>query len=546
MHKMLGAAVVTTALSATAAAAQVPPVADVLRQNPTINPDRINEEQRQRLLERADPDFAEPRVPTVEAPPPAAATADQQPDVRFTLRQVLFDPSSYLPASELDALAAPLLGREVSLGELQGIVDRINVLYAARGLTTARALLPAQQIDAGIVRIRLIEGRIGAVTVEGASDRSGDYVTRRGAPPAGELASPQNLEQRLRLFNANNDAQLRARLAPGSDLGKTDVALTVAEPKRFSADVFSDNNGFASTGLWEIGAVLRGYRLFSEADRTTAVLVKSRGVFSGNLSLSAPIGDRLRVGASGSYGRTKVLFGPVAELGVTGESYSFGGDLAGLVVIDDRATVTATGSVSTSLSNTRIAGREVIRNELLNLSVGAVGSYAVPGFVANAQVQVTRAQVDERLSRTSARPVLFQSSLFVSKQIVPGVQGRLRGDWQVATTENLPGILQYQIGGSRSARAYSPGAAAGDRGVAASAELAYARQLGQVGMEVFGFVDHAQASIPGARFDAQAVGLGVGVNSVRASVRATIATDFGHSGNLDGSTRAFVISTLRF
>jgi len=533
-------------LAAVPAGAQVAPPAQALQRNPTINPDRINEEQRRRAEARANPELVAPTRPEVEAPPPAAPTAGTAGEVRFVLTGVDFDRSDYLSRTELDALVQPLIGREIAFAELQSVVDRINQLYAARNLTTARAVLPAQQVEGGRVQIRLVEGRIGATTVEGGSARSRRYAQGRGSLEAGTLASPTALEEQLRLFNLNNDAQLRARLQPGADFGRTDVALTVQEPPRFGADLFVDNNGFASTGEAEVGVVLRGYRLLGDADRVSLVGVASRGVRSGNLSLSTPIGDRIRVGASGSYGRTRVIFGPVAELDVRGTSYSFGGDIAALLAIDDRMTVTGTGAVTTSFSRTDIAGQRVIDNEAINAVAGLITSYAVPGFAATLQYNLTLANVDEKLSGTTVTPLLLQGGATFAKALNPQVQARARFEGQLSTTDLLPGIVQYQIGGARASRAFAPGVAAGDHGFSASLELAYGATWDGLAIEPMLFVDHAEVATVGYKARAGSVGAGLTLTySPRIIVRGTVATAFERAGGLAQSTRAFVSTTFR-
>ena len=247
----------------------------------------------------------------------------------------------------------------------------------------------------------------------------------------------------------------------------------------------------------------------------------------------------------GSYGHTKVLFGPIAALGVTGSSVSFGGDIAALLVVNPVATVTATGSVQTSLSRTQIGGESVVENDTLNASLGVVATYSVPGFSAQIQAQLTRADVREKLSGSEVAPILYQGSASIAKALVPRVQARLRGDWQLTTADNLPGVLQYQIGGVRSARAFSPGIAAGDNGFSASAELSYGAFWDGLAIEPYLFVDHAQASIPGQRFASESAGAGLNLtHSPRLTTRATIATDIGRSGGLPSSTRAFVSTTV--
>ena len=513
---------------------------------PGANPDRINEAARRRGEAAAQAPSAAPAAPVIDAPPPPPAAADRGESLRFTLTAVRFDASAYLRQEELDALARPLIGREVTFADLDALVARVNALYAARGLSTARAALPAQSIEGGVVTIRLIEGRIDRVSVTGALGRAAGHLRARAAPPAGTLAAPAALGERLRWFNLNNDTQVRAQLAPGSAFGRTDLTLIATQPARLSADLFADNAGFSSTGEAEAGVVLRAYRLLTGADRLSLVGVASRGVRSATASYGLPLGQRVRASANVSYGHTRVRYGQLADLGVTGESLSIGGDLAALLAAGDRFSLTATGGVVRSRSDTAIAGALVIRNIALNASAGASVVYAAPGLSVTAQGQATLARVDERLSDTRVAPVLFQGSAAVVTALVPRVQLRLHADWQLATRSSLPGLLQYQIGGPRSSRAFSPGAAAGDRGVATSVELGWAALVRPVVVEPFVFVDRAEAALPDVRFLATAAGGGVNIAlatrlSVRASYARSIQTD-----NVPPEDRAFVAANLHF
>jgi hemolysin activation/secretion protein len=458
---------------------------------------------------------------------------------------VTFDPSAYLSRQELDALAAPLIGREVTIDELRDLVARINALYTGKGFATARAALPAQDIAGGIVTIRLIEGRIGQVTTEGGSRRGAAGARTRVGLAGGELADPHMLEQRLRRFNLNNDAQLSARLAPGSTFGATDLVLVVQEPKRISIDAFVDNGGFSSTGNWQQGGVLRLYRLLGSGDRLTGAFVHSKGVNSGNADYSLPIGRTVRLALNGSYGATHIQAGTFADLDVRGTSSSGGASVAALLHVDRRLSITATGSVQQTYSHTAISGERVIDNRAFSGSLGLSMTYIAPGFYTVLQQQIAFSPVDERISQTSRDPFLFRGSALVAKALAPRLQLQLRGDWQLASHDDLPGLLQYQIGGSRSSRAFSSGAAAGDEGLSATAELSYAASFGKVGIQPSLFVDHAQAGSPDAFVSLQSVGAGATVSlGTRLSVRGTYARGIGHRGLPENSNRAFVTANL--
>src|SRR5690606_8441668 len=113
----------------------------------------------------------------------------------------------------------------VSVHRLHELVARINALYRAKGVVTAQAVLPPQDLTDGIVRIRLIEGRVGAIDVRDNRSTDEDYVRARVRQQPGDLVDLAGLERDLQRFNRTNDAQARAELRPGSRVGETDIGI---------------------------------------------------------------------------------------------------------------------------------------------------------------------------------------------------------------------------------------------------------------------------------------------------------------------------------
>ncbi len=540
-RRQLLAAMSLVLLPGIAAAQQVPPLP------PSLNPDRINAEERRRLEQLTAPKPAA-RAKLVEPPAAASAMPAAASAVHFVLTAVKFDASAYLTASDLDALVKPLIGTSVSVGDLQALVERINALYTARGLVTARAALPVQDIKDGVVTVRLIEGKVGHVGTAGGSARSRRHTSERIGIAPGDLADPHGLELELRRFNLQNDVQLRARLGSGDDFGTTDIALDLVEPHRLGVDLFLDNNGFASTGTVQGGGVLRAYRLLTAADRVSAGITASRGVLSESLGYSVPWGSMLRFGISGSHGTTALTTAAPARLDIRGTSTSGSADVAALLFVTARLAITAGASVSVTRSNTDIAGRQVIDNAELAGGGSLLVNYAAPGFALGAATDVSVARVREHVSATARVPLLWRGSLVAAKAIgTSATQLRLRADWQFSPSADLPGLLQYQIGGARSSRAFGPGIAAGDRGVSVSGELAHGFAVGDTVFEPYLFVDHAQASTPVGLVSLQSTGAGMNLQlGPLIAFRAHYAQGIGHRGLPGTASRAFGSVALHF
>ena len=85
----------------------------------------------------------------------------------FLLNKVVFDSSAFITQEELAAIAADYMGRKIDNLGMQRLVQAVNDLFAARKLLTAIAYIPQQDLADGVLRVAIIEGRLGAVKVEG-------------------------------------------------------------------------------------------------------------------------------------------------------------------------------------------------------------------------------------------------------------------------------------------------------------------------------------------------------------------------------------------
>ena len=543
------AAVLVLSLSgsrvALAQTAPTPGGPEILR-NPALNPDIINEEERRRLEEKARPKPKE-SAPIVQAPSTAPARSSA-PDVRFILKKVQFDPSHYLKAKTLQGLARPLIGTEVGFAQIQTLIDAVNALYARAGVATARAILPPQTVTDGTLRIQLVEGRIGARNITGGSRGLRQELGRIVMGP-GALADPRVLADELKRFNLENDTQARAGLAQGQAQGATDLTVELHAPPRLSADVFADDNGFTSTGTWEEGAVVRAFRLFDSTDRASAVYEHAAGVESGSLNYSRPLAWGFRGSLNASAGETSFTSkGQAGPVTIDGSTRSFGGDVSRVILVRGPDAVTADVQVQDTRSTTNVAGPRVLDNRLYQFTGSLTWRHDEPGLLMSLESDLSEARLVERISHTERDPILLRGGFLLDKLIGNfGLEGRLRADWQESFSDNLPALLQLQIGGAHSARAWAPATASGDSGVSGTMELALNRRLFRQPLELFTFFDHAQVFAPQNDVYLEDVGLGFGFTILeRVSLRASYALGVGSHGYGRQPDRVLASATLHF
>ncbi|WP_408591656.1 ShlB/FhaC/HecB family hemolysin secretion/activation protein [Novosphingobium sp.] len=515
---------------------------------PGLDPGVINEAvRRQYEPERTDRKPPQPSVIVDAQQPVEQATAGAQ--IRFALKAIRFDPSHYLGPEMLAALAQPLEGREVGIDELKQLVERINALYTQHGLATARAVLAPQSIEDGTVVIRLIEGRLGAIAVKGGSPQSQRHAQRAIGLQAGAFADPRDLENRLRLFNRENDAHLRAGLSAGQTLGQTDLELQLVEPPALGLEVFADNNGYRSTGMWEQGAVLRAYRVLGSADRASLVAVRSDGVRSLSAAWSTPLGQGARFGLTASHGETTIHQNSANPLDIRGRSNSLGADVALSLVNRNAFSLHLDTTLNATQSDTRISGERVVDNDVLTAAIAVMFDVNTPHLVGSSHLEAAYNHVFEHVSGTTFEPLVLRGDAQFNRSLGHhGALLRLRGDGQWTGFDTLPGLLQYQIGGARSARALDPGTAAGDRGYTVAFEAAQVRTLGRHALEVSVFVDHAAAFNAGQPEEgATDVGTGLSISLWnRVNLRGQYAWALDHRGAHGLSKRGYLSISARF
>lgn len=162
-----------------------------------------------------------------------------------------------IPSSELLPLLDDLKGRSLSLGELQQAAQRLSDYYRQRGYPLARAYLPAQEIDQGVVEIALLEGRYGQVRLQNGS-RVSDRVLNAPLSPleSGTAVEGKELERSLLLLQDTPGVEVKSTLRPGTSVGTSDLIVEARPAPLVSGSIDADNYGNRYMGQNRLGLTL--------------------------------------------------------------------------------------------------------------------------------------------------------------------------------------------------------------------------------------------------------------------------------------------------
>ncbi len=399
--------------------------------------------------------------------------AEEQGGLKFVLHGVTFDPSAIFTGQELDAFAADLLEKEITVSDLYDLVAKINAAYDARGRLTCRAVLAPQTIRGGIVHITLIEGRTGKVTVEGNRHTAQSFLEYRLDIRRGEIPDFNALNRRLLRFNACFDAPLRVRMAAGAEAGTTDYVLEIAEPRNETIALYADNMGSISTGRERAGLIYTNRSLSKSRDRLTLMTLDARGMRSFLGNYQVPLGrdgSTLRIGYSAN--ATHIVKGVLEPLRVRGHSMGVNlGFNIPLYVTRTRKTELYAGYGYTH-AQTDFAGNHWIDDTTNGYNISLTQTL----YGRKSALLLTngiRAGASENIAHEETRFSMYQGNVFYQTRTHGNQLLTARLDGQIGFANYLPSAERFYIGGAQTVRGYEESLMGGDSGYAASIEYAF-------------------------------------------------------------------------
>lgn len=470
--KTLGVAAVVVATAAISTAAQA--------QQTPVDPGRVDE----RL--RARPEA--PSVLPVDVPNLPQQQPAPQSDLRVTLTDVVFEGASAVPMADLEALAAPYIGRDMALAEVFRLAEEVTAEYRRRGYVLSRAVVGPQRIETGVVTIQILEGYVAEVNIQGEAGGYRPFLDSYMAPVlAGRPTSGDALSRALLLARDLRGVDVRAVVAPSPTMpAAADISLVV-QRNPVEAFLALDNRGSRWLGPWQAyaGFTFNDALGLGERLSLTAVVAPEDGEL-GFLSLNyeQPVGaSGLRVNAFASYAATEPG-DELAILGVHGESTTLGFGLTYPLIRSRasnllfRANFTARDSES---SNAFID--PLFDDSIRSLSAELFGNHADTwGGVTTWQLGVTQGlggfgateDGDPDKSRFTGTAEAKRLNIEFSRlqPLAAGLYLQVAAAAQFSP-DSLLASEEFGLGGAAFARAFDPSEVTGDEGVAGKVELFY-------------------------------------------------------------------------
>lgn len=421
-----------------------------------------------------------------DSPSTPASTAAQNV---FTISEYRILGNTALPAATIEVAVYPHLGDHKTIDDIEVVRQLLEKLYKDHGFGTVYVDIPEQSVTAGIVRLKVTEGRLDRVRISGAKYfANGRIRSTLSALQPGTVLSLPTLQNQLGAVNQQSrDRMVTPVLKAGRSPGTVDVELKVQDSLPFHGSAEVNNRYSANTTHTRASINLSYDNLFQKFHslslqyQTSPEELDETRVIAATYLAPLQDGDMLAVYAVDTNSDFAVVNtgGDLSVLG-TGNIYglryfarlpSKGGyshnlalgadykDFSDSIVLTEATDVTPIRYMSWSVS---YGGVQTGVGNSTSFNVGPI--FGIRGLV-NDQEQFVYKRTDGKANFFYLRGDLSHLQRLWADT---AVFLKFTGQW---SPEPLISNEQYAVGGADGVRGYMESALMGDRGIGGVFEL---------------------------------------------------------------------------
>lgn len=412
----------------------------------------------------------------------------------FTLKNIQLEDVTAFKTDHFDALIGQYIGLPVDINTLNHLTARITKIYRDKGYFLSRAITPQQEVENGIVTIKVIEGHVGQIIVDDPNallknDHMGIISKTVDKIKALSPLHGPTLERYILLLNDHMGITIQSILqAPQkpTESGRVDLVLRVLSNTYDPISLSYNNHGsrfvgpHQFTGTYQRGGLLSMFdRLIVQA--TTAIPVSE--LQFGSINYSTPLNEE---GLTASFLASHSNSEPglsLRDLEVEGDSTSFSASLIYPLLKTRKTNLIFGSSFKFTNTATEFLDQELIDDKIRSLSLFANYNTQDPwrgisdlnlSFSKGLDIFGSTKTGTNNLSRAQGRSDFFKAEINASRQqeLTDGFQIINALSAQYAP-HPLLSSEEFGYGGTGFGRAYDPSEITGDQGVATSVEVLY-------------------------------------------------------------------------
>jgi hemolysin activation/secretion protein len=483
------------------------------------------------------------------------------PSAPFLVKAIQLSGNTAFDTPTLHTLVAEAEGKSLTLPQLGRVAARITDYYHSHGYPLDRAIIPAQTIKDGMVRIVIIEARYGQIALDNRSRVVDPLLQATLAPlQSGQAISDAPLDRALLLLSDIPGVAVVPTLKPGETVGTSDLQVQTDPTPALTGNAALDNDGNRYTGRARLGGTVSAIDPMQHGDTLSLSGLTSGDMDYGSLSYDSLLnGEGTRLG--GAYSALHYILGDTlapldghgsAEVESLWVKQVFVRtptiNLYGQLQYDHKQLDDAIGAsdlhTDRHLDNGTASLAGDVRDRLLS---GGVNTWSLGWTSGRIGFDDASAQLaDAATANTQGRFSLWNVNLSRLQHVSASdaLYVAISGQWSNA---NLDPAEKMIAGGAYTVRAYDMGVLSADSGILASAE--WRHDLGELWhghMQALGFADREHVTINHTVWaagpnTATLSGAGVGLNwswSGQWNAKASIAAPLGSTPTLIGTNNS--------
>jgi hemolysin activation/secretion protein len=413
-----------------------------------------------------------------------------QPQPKFDIHEFRVHGNHVLPNSSIESAVYPFLGDSKDMDTVKSAADALEKAYKDAGFGTVFVDIPEQQVDDGVVRLVVTEGKLDRIRIRGTRFFSNRQILAAlpAVKPGETPRLPEVQEQITALNSRSSDRSITPILKAGRTPGTVDMDLAVQDSSPLHVAASVDNRRTADTTPTRTTLSVSYSNLWQRQDtvsllyQTAPAQTRNAQVFSASylghwseglysLSYLHTNSDVAALGTLGVLGKGSIYgahwLWPIVNTPAATHSINIGVDYKDVVTqVFPSKTTTVGDSVSAPVTyfNWSAIYSGEWRGETRSLGTSIGLGFGLRGL-GNSQAEFENA-------RARGEPgYLYLRLNGQATQALPwgfGVLLRWNGQW---TESPLVNNEQFSIGGADSVRGYLEAETLGDSGLSGGLEL---------------------------------------------------------------------------
>jgi len=198
------------------------------------------------------------------------------PAPRFDIQRFEVVGNTLLPPADVERLVAPYTGTGKDFADVQRALETLEQAYRDLGYGVVQVLLPEQDITRGVVRLRVVQPRLGQVRIDGNTHFDPENI-RRSLPTVkeGETPNLKAIARNLQMLSEHPVKQSNVLLRSGSSDEEIDATIKITDDKPWRGFFTLDDTGTSDTGYLRAGFGYQHSNLFNRDHSATLQFITS-------------------------------------------------------------------------------------------------------------------------------------------------------------------------------------------------------------------------------------------------------------------------------